>query len=129
MLINVETDLGKINVAADALITAIREKAHINDEIEYKIRLIVKELLTNVLSYSDADRVTINAAVDGAKLILTIEDNGSGFKYAEIMERDVTGDDFLMCEGGRGIFLVRMMSDSVCFNDKGNRVQVGLSLV
>lgn len=128
MLLNVQTDIKKINDAADSLISAVRSRVGLTNEDEYKVRLIVKELLTNVLSYSDADKVTLGARLEDSTLIIEIEDNGSGFKYQDIMNRDVTGDDFLMCDGGRGIFLVRMMAESISYNEKGNRVKVAVGV-
>ncbi len=128
LLKKVQINFGKMNHVVDSLVGVVRGQIGIDEEHEYKIRLVSKELLTNVLSYSDADDIVLTAALENGLLTITIEDNGEGFCYENLMERDVTKDNFIMRESGRGVFLVRMMSDDLKFNEKGNSVKVTLKL-
>jgi len=128
LLKKLQIDFQKMNSAVDSLVGVVRERMDISEENEYKIRLVSKELLTNVLSYSDADDILISASLERGVLTIIIEDNGRGFEHADLMERDVTKQDFLMDDCGRGVFLVRMMAQEVEYNDKGNKVSVKLDL-
>ncbi len=117
-----------MNSVVDSLVGVVRGKISIDAENEYKIRLVSKELLTNILSYSDANDIILSAALENGMLTITIEDNGTGFCYDEVLGRDVAGGDYVMRENGRGVYLVRMMSDGLWFNEKGNAVRVNLKL-
>ncbi len=128
LLKKVQIDFAKMNSVVDSLVGVVRGKIAIDEENEYKIRLVSKELLTNILSYSDAKDIILSAALEKGMLTITIEDNGTGFSYGEVLERDVAGGDYLMRENGRGVYLVRMMSDGLWFNEKGNAVTVSLKL-
>lgn len=128
LLKKVQIDFAKMNSVVDSLVGVVRGKIAIDEENEYKIRLVSKELLTNILSYSDAKDIILSAALEKGMLTITIEDNGTGFSYGEVLERDVAGGDYLMRENGRGVYLVRMMSDGLWFNEKGNAVTVSLRL-
>jgi len=118
----------KINITVDSIIGMIKRKQPLNDEEEFKIKLISKELLDNIFSYSDASEVLLTADFDRCDLVITIEDDSSGFEHKSIMGRDVKEDDFLMQVSGRGLFLAKMMSQEVKFNDKGNAVEVKIKL-
>ncbi|MDL2237620.1 ATP-binding protein [Christensenellaceae bacterium OttesenSCG-928-K19] len=118
----------KMNNTVDTLVAAVRERIPLDEEKEYRIRLVCKELLTNILSYSDAEDIMLSAALEKGKLTITIKDDGSGFQYTHVLERDCRDNGEMMKESGRGIFLVRMMSEDISFNEKGNAVKVTLDL-
>lgn len=128
LLKKVQIDFGKMNHVVDSLVKVVRGQIAIDEEHEYKIRLVSKELLTNILTYSEADDIVLTADLDKGMLTITIEDNGKGFGYKAVMNKDVAAKDQLMKENGRGVFLVRMMSDGLKFNEKGNLVKVTLKL-
>lgn len=129
LLKKVQIDFAKLDNVVESLVGVVRKKVSIDDEKAFKIRLVSKELLTNVLSYSNADNILFSAALDNDELLtITIEDNGTGFASGDVMKRDVTTDEYLMKENGRGVFLVRMISDDLCFNEKGDTVMVKLKL-
>ncbi len=128
LLKKLRIDVGKLNSTLDLLVTSVRSRIQMGEEGEYRIRLVVKELMTNILTYSDADAVVLSASLLSGVLTIQIDDNGAGFCYDELLVRDVTRQDFLMRESGRGVFLVRAMADGVQFNDKGNSVRIVLNL-
>lgn len=129
LLKKIQIDFQKMNSAVDSLISVVKEKLPLNEEEEFRIRLVAKELLTNILTYSDAKDIILTAALEKGVLTITIEDDGTGFEHHSLMSKDVKSDGFLMEENGRGVYLVRMMSEEVKFNEKGNAVKVKLKLV
>ncbi|MCG2583970.1 response regulator [Massilia sp. TS11] len=52
---------------------------------------IVQEALTNVVKHAKATRVRCRAALEGAQLLLTIEDNGRGIDTERLLNRDSFG--------------------------------------
>lgn len=126
--LQVSADSSSSSKAIDALIREVANCCPLNDENEYRIRLVSNELLNNILNHSDADHIEISADLVSGVLRLVIDDNGRGFRYAELMQKDVTQGDGPTQESGRGIFLVRTVSDSFRYNETGNSVEVVLNL-
>ena len=54
--------------------------------------------------------------------------DGGGFETGPVLSRNVSSGEFLMRETGRGVFLVRMMTDSFHYSEAGNVVDVTLKL-
>jgi anti-sigma regulatory factor (Ser/Thr protein kinase) len=118
-----------MNDAVESLVSVVKGKLPLNEEEEFKIRLVSKELFTNILSYSDATDIMMTAMLEGGVLTINIEDDGQGFEHEELMKRNVRETGFLTAENGRGVYLVRMMSEELKFNDRGNSVKVKLKLM
>lgn len=114
--------------AVDKVVKAVARRHALSDENEYRVRLVSNELLNNIVNHSDADEILISANLVDGVLRLTIADNGKGFRYAELMQQDVSGERCLYQESGRGIFLVRTVADSFHYNAAGNSVEVELDL-
>jgi len=129
LLKKVQIDFQKMNDAVESLVSVVKGKLPLNEEEEFKIRLVSKELLTNILSYSDATDIMMTAMLEGGVITINIEDDGQGFEHEELMKRNVRETGFLTAENGRGVYLVRMMSEELKFNDRGNSVKVKLKLM
>jgi PAS domain S-box-containing protein len=82
-----------------SLIFTIQEKAdfeihlftkglpeRLESEKELALYRIVQEALTNILKHSDADEVFINLTSRHGTVVLTVEDDGTGFDYHEIRD-------------------------------------------
>jgi serine/threonine-protein kinase RsbW len=54
------------------------------------------------------------------ELLISVEDEGTGFKPKEIP--DPTRPENIENLAGRGVFLMSKLADSIEFNEKGNRV-------
>jgi signal transduction histidine kinase len=50
-------------------------------EVALELLQIVRETLTNIQKHSGASRVAVSAARSGESLVITVEDNGSGFPF------------------------------------------------
>ena len=118
----------ELNDTIESIIAGVEQETRLDDEQEYRIRLVLNELVMNIFKYSDADRISIYANYCDMLLNIKLEDNGSGFESKKIIERDVKSDDLLMCESGRGVFLVKIMADSLQYSEIGNTVAVTLKL-
>jgi len=89
-----------------------------------KIMVCAMEAVNNAIIHgnkSDKGKsVKIVMRNEGNELIITVEDEGSGFKPAEIP--DPTKPENIEALSGRGVFLMSRLADKIEFNDKGNVV-------
>jgi len=89
-----------------------------------KIMVCAMEAVNNAIIHgnkSDKGKsVKIVMKNEGNELIITVEDEGSGFKPAEIP--DPTKPENIEALSGRGVFLMSRLADKIEFNDKGNIV-------
>ncbi|MEG2203020.1 MAG: ATP-binding protein [Christensenellaceae bacterium] len=119
----------ELNTIIDGLIAEVRSEVCLDDEQEYKIRLVSNELLINIFKYAQASAVHMTAEYQNSQLKIAFTDDGKGFESETFIKRNVSKDDFLMCESGRGVFIVKMVADSLEYNERGNVVTVILKLI
>lgn len=120
--------LDELNETIVSVIAGVERERNLSEEQEYRIRLVMSELLVNIFKYSNADEVKLQAEYGQEGLHIVLADNGSGFESTPYVERNVTQQEFLMHENGRGVYLVRMMTDSLIYSEAGNTVDVTLKL-
>lgn len=120
--------LDELNDAVKSVILGIEEEKHLSDEQMYRIRLILSELVMNIFKYSDAKEVRLSAEYKQNKLHIVLADDGSGFEARSVIRRDIKQQEVLLKENGRGVYLVRMMTDTLRYSEAGNEVDVTLTL-
>ncbi|MEG2189011.1 MAG: ATP-binding protein [Christensenella sp.] len=120
--------LAELNETIGSVISGIQSEKQLNDEQMYRIRLVMSELVVNIFKYSDADEVKLSAEYGQNKLHIILMDNGSGFESKTVLEQNITERELLMRENGRGVFIVRKMTDSLRYSMTGNTVDVTLKL-
>ena len=100
----------------------------INDEIYGNILIALTEAVNNAILHGNKEdkskKVTINLVNNHPKkqLIFQISDDGSGFNHNQLP--DPTAPENILKLGGRGVFLMRQLSDEVEFMDNGSTVQI-----
>ena len=60
------------------------------------------------------------------RLSFVITDEGAGFEYNNLP--DPTAPENIAMIGGRGVFLIKQLTDGVVFNDPGNSVELQFKL-
>ena len=120
--------LNELNEAIRSVIMGVEREKKLDDEQEYRIRLVLSELVVNIFKYSDANEVKLQAEYGKDGLHIILADNGSGFETGPVVSRNVTTEELLMHENGRGVYLVKMMTDSFHYSEAGNTVDVTLKL-
>jgi serine/threonine-protein kinase RsbW len=112
-----------------------KEIGELSECSRFETKVILNELIANAVRHGNRcmedKEVEIMAAVDGNKAIFTITDEGSGFDCSDVLnlvssEKGKTPSD--TNETGRGILIVKTLSDSVEYNKQGNSVTVVKSL-
>lgn len=84
-------------------------------ELEFSFRLVVEELVSNVVNYSTSETITIAVERIDNVLRITITDKGIPFNPLEHSAPDVTLEAEDRPIGGLGIFLVREIMNRVTY--------------
>ncbi|NND72682.1 MAG: ATP-binding protein [Rhodothermales bacterium] len=95
-----------------------------DEEFIYQVVLLTSESVTNGMEHGnefDADKkVFVSLRVFTTYVQLRVSDEGAGFDRADVV--DPLKEDSLMLDGGRGLFLIEQMADSVVYEDGGRTV-------
>ncbi|MFN3800478.1 ATP-binding protein [Belliella pelovolcani] len=107
----------------ESFIDNAREKFHIDDDIYGNIMISVTECVSNAILHGnegDANKiVNLELHFEDEQIQFVITDQGSGFDYEHL--EDPTAPENLEKAGGRGIFIMRHLSDHVAFEDEGRK--------
>jgi anti-sigma regulatory factor (Ser/Thr protein kinase) len=98
---------------------AVREAAQhaaVCEDDRWRAELIVTELVTNAVRHGPGGPVEIAIEVGGACLRGEVADPGPGFPRFEVVTHRGIG------EGGRGLYLVDVLSDSWGLSEDSSRV-------
>lgn len=113
-----------INIILDRLSLYLKHEHDL-----FWIRLVIDEAVNNAIIHGHNEtlenpitNLKIRFSAGPERLMLTIEDTGSGFDHRHIP--DPTSEENLMSINGRGIFLMRNVMDDVVFNESGNRISL-----
>lgn len=127
MIIPSDTNkLGKV----ERLIDGIVEEHSIPSSLYGNILISVTEAVTNAILHGNSKDlskdVKISYEVKNQKLSFKIVDEGYGFDFDSIP--DPTAPDNILNLGGRGIFLMKQLSDGVDFENNGSIVEIHFNI-
>lgn len=110
----------------ESFIDNAKEKFHLNDDIYGNIMIAVTEAVNNAIKHgnqSDSSKnVLLALSLDENLIKFKIEDEGTGFDYMNLP--DPTAPENIEKPSGRGIFLMKHLSDEVEFLDGGRVVEL-----
>ncbi|MCB0490050.1 MAG: ATP-binding protein [Cyclobacteriaceae bacterium] len=110
----------------ESFIDNAKEKFHLNDDIYGNIMIAVTEAVNNAIKHGNQNNSSKNVALilslDESLIKFHVEDEGQGFDYQNLP--DPTAPENLEKPGGRGIFLMKHLSDEVEFKDQGRVVEL-----
>lgn len=69
------------------------------------------------------EKIYIEVFIKKTEFVLTVEDTGAGFDWKAISQ-ELENSEQSISPNGRGFFIICSVFDSICFNDKGNRITV-----
>ena len=93
-------------------------------ELAYQVNLVLTESMTNAILHTsnenkDNRQIHINIAIVNDNLHIKVYDQGKGFNLESLPPPDFKG----LKEGGRGIFIIQSIMDSVtCHKENGGHV-------
>ncbi len=110
----------------ESFIDNAKEKFQLNDDIYGNIMIAVTEAVNNAIKHgNDNDKsknVSLSLSMQESMIQFLIKDEGLGFDYENLS--DPTSPENVEKIGGRGIFLMKHLSDEVEFKEKGKIVKL-----
>jgi serine/threonine-protein kinase RsbW len=110
----------------ESFIDNAKEKYKLNDDIYGNIMIAVTEAVNNAIrhgSRNDSSKnVSLSLSLEEGLIKFKIEDEGIGFDHDNLP--DPTSPENIEKPGGRGIFLMKHLSDEVAFEDGGRVVEL-----
>lgn len=110
----------------ESFIDNAKERFHLDDDIYGNIMIAVTEAVNNAIKHgnqSDSGKnVQLSLSLEESLIKFMVEDEGQGFDYQNLP--DPTAPENLEKPGGRGIFLMKHLSDEVIFHEGGRIVEL-----
>ncbi len=114
----------------ESFIDNAKEDFEINDDLYGNIMISVTECISNAIVHgnqSNASKmVHLELQLEPGLLRCSIEDEGSGFDFNQLP--DPTDPENIEKVGGRGIFLMKHLSDEVKFEEGGKKTVLSFYL-
>ena len=110
----------------ESFIDNAKEKFSLNDDIYGNIMIAVTESVNNAIkhgnNFNKHKNVSLSLYLDDEIIRFIIRDEGSGFDFTSLP--DPTAPENIKQPGGRGIFLMKNLSDEVHFTEEGKVVEL-----
>ena len=114
----------------ESFIDNAKEEFEINDDMYGNIMISVTECISNAIVHgnqSDSSKlVHLELQMEPGLLRCSIEDEGNGFDFNQLP--DPTDPENIEKVGGRGIFLMKHLSDEVKFEEGGKKTVLSFYL-
>lgn len=110
----------------ESFIDNAKERFNLEDDIYGNIMIAVTEAVNNAIKHGNAGNklknVFLSLSLDDGIIKFVVKDEGTGFDYNNLP--DPTSPENLEKPGGRGIFLMKNLSDEVKFAEGGKVVEM-----
>jgi serine/threonine-protein kinase RsbW len=110
----------------ESFIDNAKERFELDDDIYGNIMIAVTEAVNNAIKHGNAGDKTKNVhlslSLNDSLIKFIVKDEGRGFDYQNLP--DPTAPENLEKIGGRGIFLMKHLSDQVEFKEHGRIVEL-----
>ncbi len=103
----------KVNSIVSDFAQKITSKLDVIPKISGKVSIVIDEISSNIINYSNASLAEINYTIENGKLDLLFSDNGIPYNPLDAEAPDITLSAEERGIGGLGIFMVRKMAESV----------------
>lgn len=117
--------VSELERVCDTILSEVRSCNYSEDDI-FATHLVLAEALANALKHGNGnDRkktITVEYSISPKRIDISVTDEGSGFKPAEVP--DPRCDENIFKTFGRGVLLMRSYMDKVEYNDVGNSVHM-----
>ena len=110
----------------ESFIDNAKDKYHLDDDIYGNIMIAVTEAVNNAIKHGNRNdsskNVSLSLSLEEGLIRFKVEDEGRGFDHQNLP--DPTAPENIEKPGGRGIFLMKHLSDEVEFGDGGRVVEL-----
>lgn len=108
----------------ESFIDNAKDRYELDDDIYGNIMIAVTEAVNNAIKHGNSNdkskNVYLSLALDQSMIKFIVKDEGVGFDYFDLPDPTAPGN--VEKPGGRGIFLMKHLSDEVEFKDAGREV-------
>ena len=115
----------------ESLIDKVSEELGVNEDHYGNMLIAVTEAVNNAIihgnKYSETKKVKVEVSKSVEGIVFTISDEGDGFDFNNLP--DPTAPENLEKPDGRGIFLMKNLSDGVLFESNGSKVSITFASV
>jgi len=112
--------------AVEKVVEEIKSKFNVNEDSYGNMLVAVTEAVSNAIYHGNRldpkKKIVLSYQHNDGNLSFTITDQGTGFDYYNLP--DPTAPENLEKECGRGIFLMKHLSDQVIFSENGRVVEL-----
>jgi len=128
---NLTLDSHPKNIAeVEPYVSQIVQKYEINQELFGNMLITLTEAVSNAIIHGNSaktnKKVFVSINCSPQKICFSVQDEGIGFDPDDLP--DPTAPENILNPGGRGVFLMRQLSDAVTFGDEGRLVMLEFSL-
>lgn len=110
----------------ESFIDNAKDKFQLNDDIYGNIMIAITESVNNAIIHgnkSDNNKnVFLSLSTEDNLISFEVKDEGEGFDYNTLP--DPTSPENIDKPGGRGIFLMKALSDELSFDEEGKTVKL-----
>ena len=110
----------------ESFIDNSRDVYNISDDLYGNILVAITEAVNNAIHHGNDNNkekiVRLTCASNHTEISFVIEDEGIGFDYSALP--DPTSNENILKPNGRGIYLMKHLSDILKFEDQGKKVEM-----
>jgi serine/threonine-protein kinase RsbW len=116
--------------AVEPFVEKLVNRYNLDPDKQCNILISLTEAVTNAIIHGNGEMegktVQVRSRKEKNCIALRVTDEGNGFDYNNLP--DPTRPEHLCECGGRGVFLMRQLSDNVSFYDNGSTVEMRFKL-
>jgi serine/threonine-protein kinase RsbW len=113
-------------VDVENLVDRVCQTVGVQEDAFGNVLIAVTEAVNNAICHGNEENPNLSIAVAVGEapdsFCFKVKDEGKGFDYHNLP--DPTAPENILKENGRGIFLMKNLSDEIEFNDAGNEVAI-----
>ncbi len=114
----------------ETFVEGLVDKYQISPDVYGNILISLTEAVTNAIIHGNdndsSKRVFVKLKKGKDRIAFLISDEGGGFNFDNIP--DPTSPENLLKLGGRGVFLMKQLSDDVVFSENGSTVEIRFNI-
>lgn len=113
------------------IVEKIGEECSLTDEETGNVMLLLSEAVSNAIKHGNAEdpekEVSIEVNIKPLEITASVQDEGKGFNPAAT--KDPLAEKNLLDPGGRGLFLLNEIADTVSYSENGTKLSFTLHRV
>lgn len=110
----------------EPFVDGLVEQFKISPDVYGNILITLTEAVTNAITHGNKEdeskTVCVQLKKENDRIAFMISDEGHGFDYTTVP--DPTSPENILKIGGRGVFLMKELSDDINFYDEGRTVEI-----